>query len=57
MKEKKKMNENSYKEVAQDLYLALIQMKKRRGVHMDDIDVVFNALEKYESKQLGESND
>jgi hypothetical protein len=56
MKEKK-MNEKDYKEVAQDLYLALIQMKKRRGVHMDDIDLVFDALEKYESKQLGEDND
>ena len=38
--------------MAGDLYLALVQMKKRRGVHIDDIDIVFNALENYESASL-----
>lgn len=38
----------NHKEIAEKLYLALIQMKQRRGVHIDDIDTVLDALGMWE---------
>jgi hypothetical protein len=48
---------DEWRSVANDLYLGLIQMKKRRGVHIDDIEYVFDALEKYEDMQIGKLNE
>ncbi len=42
------------RKIASQLYGALIQMKKRRGVYIDDIDEVFNALEAYEDMIMKE---
>jgi hypothetical protein len=36
-------------EVADDLYRALVQMKSRRGIDIDDADLVIGALENYEN--------
>jgi hypothetical protein len=36
-------------EVADDLYRALVQMKSRRGIDIDDADLVISALENYEN--------
>ena len=36
------------KEVAEKLYLALAQMKHRRGIHIDDVEVVLSAMEMWE---------
>lgn len=36
-------------EVADDLYRALVQMKSRRGIDIDDADLVISALESYEN--------
>lgn len=35
-------------EVADDLYRALVQMKSRRGIDIDDAELVIGALENYE---------
>lgn len=44
------MTENSSKdkEVAEKLYLALVQMKHRRGIHIDDIEIVLDAMDMWE---------
>ena len=39
---------DSLRKIADDLYKALLQMQKRRGIDLDDADLVVGALEAYE---------
>ena len=40
--------ETNYKQLADELYAALMVMCKRRGIHYDDVDQVLDAREHYE---------
>lgn len=39
---------NQWINIADNLYDALTQMKKRRGIDIDDVEQVFTALDNYE---------
>ena len=39
-----------WKHIAEELFIALKLLQKRRGVYMDDIEMVLNALEGYEAQ-------
>ena len=49
-----KTENNRWRIIATELYAAVEQMKKRRGVDMDDVDLVFDALEAYEQAVLND---
>lgn len=34
--------------VAKQLYTALLQMKRRRGIHIEDADLVLDAIDAYQ---------
>lgn len=39
---------DEYKDASVKLYVALVKMVKRRGIDMDDADIVLGAMEHYE---------
>lgn len=43
------MEQHDWEVIARDLYEALMQNRHSRGIHMDDFDIILDAMEKYEN--------
>lgn len=42
------MTEHNWEHVARVLYEAVLQMRQSRGIHVDDVDIILDAMETYE---------